>query len=581
MGLSTRPAAGPFDPASGKPTRLGSAVREQWRAFLRSALRWLAVGIVVQSTAASAQDGPAQFGLDDVVAKARALANAPYVAPVSNLPDVFSKLQFADYQKIQPRRDRFAWTEFGTRFKLAFYHQGMQFNTPVKINEIANGSVREMPYDPSCFDFGDLHFDREQTSKLGWAGFRVIFPVNNPDKNDEVMSVLGASYFRVIGKGQVYGISGRGLAIDTGLSIAEEFPAFREYWIHRPAQNDDRLTFYALLDSPRATGAYEFTLALGAKTVLDVKARVFLRSGGTPTTLGIAPLTSMFLYGPNQPPAAPNFRPAIHDSNGLAVHTGTGEWIWRPLNNPTMVATSSFTVESPKGFGLLQRGRDFSRYEDLKDRYDLRPSAWIEPMNDWGKGHVRLVEIPTADETNDNIVSFWVPDAMPPSGEPAHFDYRINWTTDEPAILKDGLSYVWQTMRTTGEIYHTNLIRAHDGTLAFLVDFTGPSLRDLPAGSPIVAQVSANDNVEIVGSELQPNPSIKGWRLIYRIKVKDAQRPSEMRAALTSQDRVLTETWSYQLPPLPPSANTKDSGTFLNLAPNGQVGGQRGELTSR
>lgn len=552
-------------------------MREHWQSLLRLVLRWLAVGIVVQGTTASAQEGPARFSLEDVAAKARTLANSAYVAPVSNLPEVFSKLQFADYQKIQPRRDRFAWTELNTRFKLAFYHQGMQFNTPVRINEIADGAVKEMHYDPSCFDFGDLHFDAEQTSKLGWAGFRVIFPVNNPGKNDEVMSVLGASYFRVIGKGQVYGISGRGLAIDTGLPIAEEFPAFREYWIHRPEQNDDRLTFYALLDSPRATGAYEFTLSLGGKTTLDVKARVFLRPGATPTAFGIAPLTSMFLFGPNQPATTPNFRPAIHDSNGLAVHTGTGEWIWRPLNNPSMVATSSFAVDSPKGFGLLQRGREFSRYEDLKDRYDLRPSAWIEPQNDWGKGHVRLVEIPTADETNDNIVSFWVPDAMPAGGEPMHFDYRINWTTDEPAILKDGLSYVWQTMRTTGEIYHTNLIRAHDGTIAFLVDFTGPSLRDLPAGSPIFAQVSANDNVEIVGSELQPNPAIKGWRLIYRVKVRDAQRTSEMRAALTSQDRALTETWSYQLPPLPPSAKPRDNGASLN----GESGGQTGELTSR
>lgn len=498
-----------------------------------------------------AHDRPGSFDLHELTLKAKALADSPYVAPVSTLPDAFGKLQFADYQKIQPLREKFAWAELDTPFKLAFYHQGMQFNTSVRINEIVDGTVREIPYDPSCFDFGDLHFDREQIGKLGWPGFRLLYPVNRPGKIDEIMSVLGASYFRVIGKGQVYGLSGRGLAIDTGLPIAEEFPAFREFWIRRPAPQDRHVTFYALLDSPRAAGVYEFTLTLGADTLLDIKSRVFLRSGAAPPALGIAPLTSMFLHGPNQPPAVPNFRPAIHDSNGLAIHTGSDEWIWRPLNNPAAVAVSSFAVENPKGFGLLQRGRDFSRYEDLKDRYDMRPSAWIEPANDWGKGHVRLVEIPTADETNDNIVSFWVPDAIPPPGEPLQFDYRIHWTTDEPAILKGGMSYVWQTIRTTGEIYHSNLIRAHDGTLAFLVDFTGPSLRDLPLESPIAAQISANDNVQIVGWEVRPNPAIKGWRLIYRIKVKDTTKASELRAALALEDRRLTETWSFQLPPVP------------------------------
>lgn len=489
--------------------------------------------------------------MDEVIFKAKALADAPYVAPVSNLPEVFGKLQFADYQKIQPLRERFAWAQLDTPFKLAFYHQGMQFNTSVKINEIVDGTVHEIPYDPSCFDFGDLHFDREQTGKLGWPGFRVLYPINQPGKYDEVMSVLGASYFRVIGKSQVYGLSGRGLAIDTGLPIAEEFPGFREFWIRRPAPQERHLTFYALLDSPRATGAYEFTLTLGAETLLDVKARIFQRAGGAPAAFGIAPLTSMFLHGPNQPPPVPNFRPAIHDSNGLAIRTGAGEWIWRPLNNPPSVAVSTFAVESPKGFGLLQRGRDFSRYEDLKDRYDMRPSAWIEPVNDWGKGHVRLVELSTADETNDNIATFWVPDTVPAPGQPLQFDYRIHFTTDEPAILKEGLSYVWQTIRTTGEIYQPNLIRAHDGTIAFLIDFTGPSLGDLPLEAPIAAQVGANDNVEIVGSELRPNPAIKGWRLIYRIKVKDTNKASELRAALVSEGRALTETWSFQLPPSP------------------------------
>ncbi len=510
---------------------------------------------------ALAQDRPADFGLDQVTAKAKALVETPYVAPASNLPDVFSKMQFADYQKMQPRSDRFEWANRDTPFRLAFYHQGMHFNTPVKINEIVRGKVREIAYDPARFDFGDLHFNRDETSKLGWAGFRVLYPINRPGKHDEIMSVLGASYFRVIGKDQIYGLSGRGLAIDTGLPIAEEFPAFREFWIRRPKPSDRHLTFYALMNSPRATGAYEFTLTPGADSVLGVRARVFMRQGASPEVLGIAPLTSMFLYGPNQPWPTHNFRPAIHDSNGLAVRTGTGEWIWRPLNNPPMVAVSNIATENPKGFGLLQRGRAFSGYEDLKDRYDLRPSAWIEPTNDWGKGSVRLVEIPTADETNDNIVAFWAPDSLPAAGQPLRFDYRVHWTMDEPAILKNGLSYVAQTRRGTGEIYQSNLIRAHDGTLAFLVDFTGPSLRKLDPKAPIKARVGSNDNVEIVGTELEPNPAIKGWRLTYRLRVKNPTAVSELRAALTLDDRPITETWNLQIPPLPAEKAKED---YLN-----------------
>lgn len=576
MNLSTRPAAAPCDPTRRFSIRSTQASfgfkpsrRKPGLARLQLALGWLVAGTLAFCASAMAQERPA-FGLGEVVARAKALAAAPYAAPVSNLPDVFSKMQFFDYQKMQPRRDRFAWSELDTPFKLSFYHQGMQFNTPVRINEIVNGAVQEIPYDPGRFDFGDLHFDRDQTSKLGWAGFRVLFPVNEPGKNDEIMSVLGASYFRVIGKGQIYGLSGRGLGIDTGLSIPEEFPAFREFWIRRPAALDTSLTFYALLDSPRATGAYEFTLTPGSDAVLAVKARVFQRPGGAPALFGVAPLTSMFLYGPNQPSPVYNFRPAIHDSNGLAIHAGNGEWIWRPLNNPPMVALSSFAAENPKGFGLLQRGRSFSRYEDLKDRYDLRPSAWIEPMNDWGKGSVRLVEIPTADETNDNIVAFWAPDTLPPPGQPMQFDYRMHWTMDEPAIMKDGPAHVLQTLRATGEIYQSNLIRAGDGTLAFLVDFKGERLRDLPQGAPVTALVSANDNVEVVGTLLQPNPAIQGWRLTYRIKVKDSTKVSELRAALEADGRTLTETWSFQLPPLPASMPPGDRERYLNLLRIGQ-----------
>ena len=496
--------------------------------------------------------GQAQaFSLDDVTAKARALMEKPYAAPVNNLPPVFSGMQFADYQKMQPRADRFEWSDQPTPFRLNFYHQGMHFNAAVRINEINGDTVQEIRYDPERFDFGNLSFDKGATSTLGYAGFRVLYPINKEGKNDEIMSFLGASYFRVIGKGQVYGLSARGLSIDTAPPGGEEFPDFREFWVQRPTGTDKQIVIYALLDSPRATGAYQFILTPGGKdAVVDVQANVFVR--GDIKTLGVAPLTSMFLYGPNQQSELKrNFRPAIHDSNGLAIQTGSGEWLWRPLNNPKNLAISSFTVENPKGFGLLQRGHEFWRYEDLKDRYDLRPSAWIEPQGNWGKGKVTLMEIPTPDETNDNIVAFWTPDEPTRKGQALQFAYRMHWTTDEPALHGQDNAWVRQTFHTDGEQLQANLIRALDGSSAFLIDFEGPVLAKLPPDTPVSALVSVGDNAELLENTVQRNPAIKGVRVVLRVKVKNPALPVEMRAALMQGDKPLSETWSYQVPPNP------------------------------
>jgi glucans biosynthesis protein len=268
----------------------------------------------------------------------------------------------------------------------------------------------------------------------------------------------------------------------------------------------------------------------GTNTLVDVKSRMFLRD--KVSKLGVAPLTSMFLFGANQPSRVPNYRRELHDSSGLSIQAANGEWVWRPLNNPKHLAVSSFSVENPRGFGLLQRGRDFSQYEDLDDRYDKRPSAWIEPKGDWGKGTVDLVEIPTADETNDNIVAFWKPDTLAAPGEPMEFNYRIHWTMQENAIHSPDLGWVKQTQRSIGDVRQSNLVRQPDGSLAFLVDFVGPVLAALPEDKTIRSQVTTDDNVELVENNLRYNPVTKGYRLTLRVKVKDNNRPTEMRAYL-------------------------------------------------
>jgi len=470
------------------------------------------------------------FSLDDVSAKAQELAGQKYEAPRSNLPNEFREMKFADYQKIRFRTEKAEWADQKTPFRLSFYHQGMHFDTPVKINEITATNVEEIKYDPSRFDFDDVKFDPKATEQLGYAGFRVLYPINKADKQDEIMTMLGASYFRVIGKGQVYGLSARGMAIDTALPSGEEFPRFREFWIQRPKPTDKHLVIFALLDSPRATGAYRLTVRPGTDTVVDVKSRMFLRD--RVTKLGVAPLTSMYLFGANQPSKVLNYRRELHDSSGLSIHAGNGEWIWRPLNNPKHLAVSNFSVENPRGFGLLQRGRDFSHYEDLDDRYDKRPSAWIEPKGDWGKGTVDLVEIPTADETNDNIVAFWSPEKLPEPGQPLDFSYRLHWTLDEASLHSPDSAWVKQTLRSTGDVKQSNLIRQPDGSVAYLVDFEGPSLQALPEDADVRSQVSVGDNAEIVENSVRYNPETKGWRLTLRMKIKDSKQATEMRAAL-------------------------------------------------
>lgn len=486
------------------------------------------------------------FSLDDVAVQAKQLAAKSYASPESNLPSQLRELKYQDYRQIQFKHDRAYWGKQGLPFRLEFYHEGMYFDTPVKINEIKVDRVQPIVYSRYYFDFGNLTLDDKTTKKLGFAGFKVLYPINNSKKQDEIASFLGASYFRVVGAGQNYGLSARGLAIDTALASGEEFPHFTEFWIERPKNNDNFLTIYALLDSPRATGAYRFILRPGKDTVVDVKAKIFLRS--KVGKLGIAPLTSMFLFGANQPSLVMNYRKELHDSEGLSIHSGNGEWIWRPLNNPRRLAVSTFQLLSPKGFGLLQRNRDFADYQDLDDRYDTRPSAWVEPIGKWGKGQIELVEIPTNDETNDNVVAFWTPEQQPEPGQATDYQYRIRFTRNESELHSPNVAWVAKTLRSNGDLKLSSLVRQPDGSIAFLIDFTGRNMNLLAPNTAMAPEVSIGINAELLEKSLRYNPVLKGWRLTLRLKVKDPKKTTELRAALASKGKTLTETWSYQLP---------------------------------
>jgi len=316
------------------------------------------------------------FGYDDVVALAKAEASAAYRAPEQAPPEL-AQLSYDQLRDIRFRPDRALWRAERLPFELEFFHLGKYQTLAVAINEISAAGVRPVRFDPRDFDYGRNRLPTARWGDIGLAGFRVHYPLNSPTVRDELGVFLGASYFRMLGRGQHYGLSARGLAIDPVRGKGEEFPRFKAFWIERPAPGAKELVVYAQLDSPRATGAYRFVLRPGDETVVDVKATLFLRAGVA--TLGIAPLTSMFQHG-EVSPRADEFRPEVHDSDGLMIATGDGEWLWRPLVNPGRPLVSSFAVRELKGFGLMQRDRAFANYEDLEARFERRPSAWIEPQ---------------------------------------------------------------------------------------------------------------------------------------------------------------------------------------------------------
>lgn len=485
------------------------------------------------------------FSFDDVAEKAENLSKKDYVQPSKNIPSELASLQFADYQKILFNHDKAYWNDHKSRFKLEFYHEGMYFDVPVKINEIVNNEVHEIQYDPSYFDLSQLKLDKIENKHLGFAGFKVHYPINSPTKtDDEIFTALGGSYFRAVGKDQRYGLSARGLAIDTGEMSGEEFPRFKEYWIERPEANQKHLVIYALLDSPRVTGAYKIVLVPSIDTTVTVEAKIFFRD--SVKKLGIAPLTSMFLFGPNQPSPLLNYRPAMHDSNGLSILANNNEWIWRPLNNPKRLSFSSYSLENPKAFGLIQRDRGFEDYQDLDDHYEKRPSVWVETLNNWEKGRVELVEIPTADETNDNIVAFWVPQKEYKSGDSLSFKYRLHYTLNELKRYPDNVARATSTRLSLGDIKQANLIRKLDGSNAYVIDFEGPELSDKVP----VKVISSINNGSIVSSDVQYNSVTKGWRVIVRFNVDDSKKATDIRIQLASQatNEVLSETWSGQYP---------------------------------
>ncbi len=470
------------------------------------------------------------FDANSVRQLARALAQAPFKPP-DKLRPALKDISYDQYRTIRFRPDRALWRGEGLPFEVQFFHRGFIFLDTIDVYEVSEGRARLITYSPDLFDFGKLP-PPGSDSNLGFAGFRLHSPINRQDYYDEVAVFLGASYFRAVAKGQTYGLSARGLSIKTGDAKGEEFPAFRAFWIEKPPKKTDSIVVHALLDSVSTAAAYRFTIRPGETTVFDVEMALFPRVDIDQA--GIGTLTSMFLFDANDRVGIDDFRPAVHDSDGLAIRNGRNEELWRPLSNPTELQISVFGDVNPRGFGLMQRQRNFSRYEDLESRFEMRPSVWVEPIGNSGDGAVHLIEIPTKEEIHDNIVTFWRPkEPMRAKGE-GNFTYRLHWGVGK--INAPPLAEFTQTRVGAGP----------NNTRRFVLELAGGALKDLK--DTMVGGKIETDNGEVRNIVTQPNPVTGGWRLSFEFDAKKTSA-AELRAQLLRGEEPLSEVWLYRWTP--------------------------------
>ncbi|HUL17804.1 MAG TPA: glucan biosynthesis protein D [Steroidobacteraceae bacterium] len=478
---------------------------------------------------------------------ARTLAAAPYHPPSEMLPPQVARLDWDHWQAIRFREEHALWAHDGLRFRVQFAHLGFRITKPVRMYLVDQGRAQLIAYDPAMFDYGHTGLNGEKLPKdLGFAGFRLYF---HTDWVRDVAAFQGASYFRAVDGELQYGMSMRGLAVDTGLPQPEEFPDFVAYYLERPAKDSSQLTVYGLLDSPSLTGAYRFLIRVGDTQTMDIDAALYPRR--QIERMGIAPGTSMFYVGKNQKNISEDWRPEIHDSDGLQVWTGSGEWIWRPLVNPSVLRVNTYLDENPRGFGLMQRERNFLQYQDDGVFYERRPSVWVEPRAGWGRGAVMLVEIPTRDETADNVVAFWNPADKPQRGQELLYGYRLYWCRENP--FRPPLALAHATRTGIGGIVGQK--RTHF-SWRFVVDFGGGDLDMLGAGANVVPMISASrGRIEIPSA--RPRRPLNEWRAMFDLVPPDeSTEPINLRCYLALDGQPLTETWLYQYTP-PPAAERR------------------------
>lgn len=462
--------------------------------------------------------------LSTLTEHARSLAAAPPRPPRQiTLPESLRNIKYDAYRSIRFRPERSLWRDVGAPFEAQFFHPGFYYQDVVGISLLGNEGPKALPFSTDLFSY-DLVPTPPRDAALAFTGFRLHAPINSPSYKDELIVFQGASYFRPLGKGTVYGLSARGLAIDMGEPGGEEFPRFTEFFLVPPSKEDRHVWVLALLESRRATGAYAFRIEPSELTRIEVTAELFLREAVP--VLGIAPLTSMYLFGEDAPSRFGDFRPEVHDSDGLAMLAENGEWLFRPLRNPPRTTVCTFQLDKPRGFGLVQRDRRFENYQDLEARYQDRPSVWVEPISGFDKGAIRLLEIATELETDDNIAMAFVPAAVPE--QKLSVRYRLHVGAGVPVTASGA------------RVVATRIARTKEGS-RFLVDFAGPGLADMLDVEPVVSA----QNGRVVEQHVEHNPFAGGYRASFEVAPESGAKDVELRAFLRGKGNALTETWSY------------------------------------
>ena len=481
------------------------------------------------------------FRFQTVIDRAEKLAASSWQAP-PQVPKFLQQLSYHDYQGIRFRPERSLWADEDTPFAVMLTPPGLFYQHAVALNLIQGDQSEPLVFDKTQFSYPNSEQERRVPADLGYAGFKLTFPFDEPEVANQFLVFAGASYYRAVGRDNNFGLSGRGIAVNTGLPSGEEFPSFIEFWLEKPAPGAQSMTFYGLLDGKSLAGAYRFEVTPGAATVLQVSSVLFPRQDIE--LPGVAPLTSMFYYGENTLRPDGEWRPEVHDSDGLLIHDGhSDEWLWRPLSNPAALSMDYFATAQVRGFGLLQRDDDFRNYMDAEAIYHTRPSAWVEPRGEWGKGQVVLTQLPTPDETNDNIVAFWTPaDRMRGKGR-YEYAYQVRFGNADLAAnpMAEAVdSFLGDGTRVGGG--------DAAGAVRVIVDFAGGPLDERSADAPVTAQVTALDDGEVLEHFVQYVAALQRWRLSALVRPA-ANRPLSVRAFLQEGEDALSETWSYQLLP--------------------------------
>ena len=488
--------------------------------------------------AAPEKPAPEQPAFDpaSVIEAARALSKKPYKAPAADLPEAFSALNFEQYAAIRHQPGAAVWASENAGYAIEPLHRGFVFTSPVSLHVVENGAARRLAYNPADFTFGQLKAPTDGKD-LGFSGFRVL-RLQEGKPPVEVAIFQGASFFRSLASGQSYGVTARGLSIRTADPKGEEFPLFRAVWIEKPALASDALVIHAVLDSESISGAYRFTLRADEATIIDTECTLFPRVNLD--HVGIAAMSATHVAGTLDRRRSDDVRPGIYDVAGLAMLNGKDEWLWRPVSNRETLQLSAFVDENPRGFGFLQRDREFGRFLDDDNHWERRPSLWIEPIGDWGQGNVTLVEIPSESEVNQNIIAYWRPRAVMNAGAEVMFAWRQLWCWTPPERPTGATVTLSRGGRPPGAPANTRRRR-------FMVDFNGDIIADQQKIAEISPQIVASPGA-VSAVRTFVNRDRKTYRVAFDVDPGN-EALSELRLQLEVQGKPVSESWMYRWTP--------------------------------